>query len=184
MSNSSTKKMIHCQCDNVLLEVIDKPIMAVACYCDDCQEAGEKLASLRNADPNAILEADGGTRFLMQRKDRIRCIKGAEFLSEYKLKPSSTSRRVIATCCNTPMFLEFEKGHWLSLYMNRFNETDQRPIEQRTMTKYKRADVHFNDNIPSPPSHTFSFMWKLALAWCAMRFKTPKIDYVKGNIYV
>jgi len=107
--------MIHCQCDNVLLEVIDKPIMAVACYCDDCQEAGEKLTSLRNADPNAILEADGGTRFLMQRTDRIRCIKGAEFLSEYKLKLSSTSRRVIATCCNTPMFLEFEKGHLVTL---------------------------------------------------------------------
>jgi hypothetical protein len=172
---------MRCQCGNVALEVIGKPIMTVACYCDDCQQAAQKLSSLKNADPNSILEADGGTQFLMQRKDKIKCIKGAKFLSEYKLKQETSTRRVVARCCSTPMFLEFEKGHWLSLYMNRFKQVDQKPIEQRTMTKYKRADVHFGDNIPSPSSHTFSFMLKLALAWSAMKFQTPDIDYVQGE---
>ena len=45
---------------------------------------------------------------------------GAEYLEEWRLKPNSPTRRVVATCCNSAMFLDFTKGHWLSMYRNRF----------------------------------------------------------------
>ncbi len=184
MYTSLSQKTARCRCGKVALEVTGLHIMTVACYCDDCQAAGEKLSSLPHADKDSILEADGGTRFFLHRKDKVTCVRGAELLCEHRLNPSSATRRIIAGCCNTPMFLEFEKGHWLSLYMNRFDQADQQPIEQRTMTKYKRPDVHFTDNIPSPPSHTFRFVFKLLMAWAAMKFKTPKVDYVQKKIHI
>ena len=184
MSKPIDKKIISCQCGKAVLEVRGKHIISVACYCDDCQEAAQKLATLSAANTSGILEDDDGTQFVLYRKDRVTCIKGAETLKEYRLTSNSTTRRVIATCCNTPMFLEFEKGHWLSIYNKRFTLSNQPAVEQRTMTKYKRADVQFTDTIPSPPSHTYSFIWKLMMAWAAMKFKTPKINYVNGTINI
>ena len=45
---------------------------------------------------------------------------GQEYLEEHRLKPDFPTRRVIATCCNSGMFLDFTKGHWLTMYRNRF----------------------------------------------------------------
>ncbi len=52
---------------------------------------------------------DGGTGFVLVRSDRVRCVKGGDKLQEHRLKPDSPTRRVLATCCNSPMFLEFSK---------------------------------------------------------------------------
>ncbi len=52
----------------------------------------------------------------MHRKDRVRILSGAEQLKEYRLSADAGTRRVIATCCNTPVFMEMKGGHWLSLY--------------------------------------------------------------------
>src|SRR5712671_5622189 len=57
---------------------------------------------------------------LRHRKDRVHCVTGQEYLEEHRLKPDSPTRRVIATCCNSGMFLDFTKGHWLTMYRNRF----------------------------------------------------------------
>lgn len=152
--------------------------MTVACYCSDCQAAGAQLEARHDAAP--ILEPDGGTAFLMQRKDRIRCVSGAEHLKEHRLSPDSGSRRVFADCCNSVMFLELKNAHWLSIYAQRFSPEDRPPIQIRTMTVDRSEGVEFSDDIPSPDKHTISFMWKLFAAWAAMGFKVPKIDYVKG----
>ena len=103
----------------------------------------------------------------------MRCSKGEALLREYRLKPESTTRRVLATCCNSAMFLEFDKGHWLSLYRNRF-ASGAPPIEVRTMTKDKRPDVEFVDDVPSPATHSAGFMWKLLAAWVAMGFRVHR----------
>ncbi len=170
----------QCACKKVRFEVINKPIITVACYCDSCQVASKYLESLPQAP--SLTEEDGSTHFVMYRKDRVECTKGQDLLREYKLTPESPTRRIIASCCNTPMFLEFKDGHWLSMYMNQFDENGHLPIETRTMTKYRREGVEFNDTIPSPESHTVMFMVKLMIAWAKMGFKTPKVDYVKGSI--
>lgn len=177
--NTQTREA-NCTCGKVSLALNGAPILTAACYCDSCQEAANYLEALPEAPP--ITETDGGTHFVIQRKDRIRCQRGQEHLRAHRLSPDSPTRRVVASCCNSPMFLEFTNGHWLSVYKNRIDPADQPPIDIRTMTMYRRAGVEFDDHIPSPKKHTFGFMWKLLTAWVAMGFKTPKIDYVNGEL--
>jgi hypothetical protein len=76
------------------------------------------LSALAAAPP--VRNPDGGTDYLLYRKDRVQCVRGQEHLEAHRLKPESPTRRVIATCCNSAMFLDFTKGHWLTLYRNRF----------------------------------------------------------------
>jgi hypothetical protein len=165
-----------CTCGKVQFEAVGAAIVTAACYCASCQAAGHQF---EQSDPSApVLERDGGTGFVLYRKDRVRCSKGEALLVEHRLTPQSTTRRVLATCCNSAMFLEFTKGHWLSLYRNRFAGGGP-PIQVRTMTKYKRRDVEFVDDVPSPATHSASFMWKLLAAWVAMGFRTPAFTYGK-----
>ena len=142
---------VSCSCGNVRFEAVGAAIVTAACYCTSCQTAGHQFEQLSPSTP--VLERDGGTGFVLYRKDRVRCTKGEALLREYWLKPESTTRRVLATCCNSPMFLEFNKGHWLSLYRNRFT-SGAPPVEVRTMTKDKRPDVEFVDDVPSPATHS------------------------------
>jgi hypothetical protein len=173
-------RLAQCQCSEVAFDLEGQPIMTVACYCSSCQEAAEQIQELTGAPP--ILDQDGGTHFVMYRKDRIDCRLGRDRLREHRLTPASKTRRVVAACCNTAIFLEVSNGHWLSVYKDRLDPTDRPPLEMRTMTEAKRPDVTFTDDIPSPPKHTARFMWKLLTAWIAMGFKTPRIDYVGGKI--
>jgi len=46
-------------------------------------------------------QSDGGTDYVLYRKDRVQCVTGQEYLEEHRLKPDSPTRRVIATCCNS-----------------------------------------------------------------------------------
>ena len=39
-------------------------------------------------------------------------------LREFRLSAESGSRRVVATCCDTPVFLELKGAHWLSVYLH------------------------------------------------------------------
>ncbi len=173
-------RIAHCKCRKVSIGVDDNPIISVAWYCNSCLQAGQQLEKRPKAPP--IIDADGGTHFMLYRKDRVSCLKGHDFLREHRLTSKSATRRVVATCCNSAMFLEFSSGHWLSLYTNRFDEKDQIPFEKRTMTIDRKPRIEFADDIPSPNKHSARFMWKLLAAWIAMGFRTPKIDYVKGEL--
>lgn len=166
-----------CRCGKVTIEATGTPILTVACYCTSCQEAGRRFEQLPAAPP--VLDADSGTGFLLYRKDRVRCASGPEHLEEHRLKPESPTRRVVATCCNSAMFLEFRGGHWLSMYRNRFT-TDVPPLEMRTMTKDRLAGVTFADDVASYNTHSGKFMVKLLGAWIAMGFRSPKIYWGKA----
>lgn len=170
----------RCFCGQCELTLTGTPIMTAACYCASCQKAGAYFEALPGA--GAVLQADGGTAYLLQRKDRAACARGAELLREYRLKPDSRTRRVVASCCNSPMFLEFSGGHWLSVYRDRLPPLDRPPIELRTMTMDRRAGIEFDDAIPSYRKHSVKFMWRLLTAWAAMGFRAPKLDYVKGTL--
>lgn len=180
MGKTQPIRLVTCRCGKVALEAIGEPILGAACYCRSCQTAGGAFEAVAEAPP--VLRTDGGTDYALFRKDRVRCARGAEFLAEHRLKPGSPTRRVVATCCNSPMFLEFTKGHWLSLYMERMAPEERPPIELRTMTKDLAVPVEFDDAIPAYNTHSGPFMWKLLWAWAAMGFRAPKIDYVKGKL--
>lgn len=166
-----------CQCGQVAFVAIGKPIVAATCHCASCQEAASRFAQLPAAP--AILNPEGGTDFLLCRKDRVRCERGAALLHEHRLKPDSPTRRVLSTCCDSPMFLEMKGGHWLSMYRNRFSESAP-PIEMRVMTRDRRPGVELGNDLPNFASHSGKFMWKLLTAWIAMGFRAPKIPYVAG----
>ena len=71
------------------------------------------------------------------------------------------------------MFLDFTKGHWLSMYRNRFPTTAP-PLEMRVMTRKRRAGVALGDDVPTHRGHSGKFMLKLIAAWIAMGFRRPQ----------
>jgi hypothetical protein len=161
-----------CHCGKVKLEAAGRPIMTACCYCASCQEAGRRFEQLASAP--SVLNADGGTDYVLYRKDRVRCVAGQEYLEERRLKPDSPTRRVIATCCNSAMFLDFTKGHWLTMYRNRFPTGAPAP-EIRVMTRDRREGVALADDLPNYDSHPGRFMLRLIGAWIAMGFRRPEI---------
>ena len=46
----------------------------------------------------------------------------------------------------------------------------------------RRTGVEFNDALPSHRKQSGGFMWRLLVAWVAMGFRAPKLDYVKGTL--
>jgi len=174
------KTSLACLCGQVELEVQGRPILSAECLCKDCQEAGAQLQSLPDAP--AILDDKAATRFVLYRKDRVRCLSGQEHVREHRLSENSKTRRVVAVCCNTPMFLDFTQGHWLSLYGGLWSKEGLPPLDIRTMTRDRPAHIELPNDVPNPATHTLSFFAKLMMAWAAMGFRTPKIDYVVGTI--
>jgi hypothetical protein len=165
-----------CQCGKVRLELVGPPILTCSCYCPSCQEAGRQFEQLASAPP--VLDPDGGTGLILYRKDRVQCVMGQQYLEEHRLKPDSPTRRVIAKCCNSAMFLDFTKGHWLSMFRKRIG-ADAPPLEVRVWTKGRRAAVELADDLPSYSGYSGKVMLKLIAAWIAMAFRRPEITWVK-----
>lgn len=168
---------LKCNCGKVELELLGDHIVSTECCCTSCREAGSILERLPCAPK--LLEDTGVTRFVLYRKDRVACTRGADELREHRLTANSKTRRVIATCCNTAMFLDFTPGHWISLYGRRWPPGTLPAQELRTMTR----DLPKQTKLPGDVSSSQArFIVKLAVAWAAMHFRTPKLGYVRGRI--
>ena len=124
------------------------------------------------------------TRFVLYRKDRVRFLKGTDLLREFRLTPETKTRRVVATCCNTPVFLEFQNGHWLSLYGGLWPAGTLPPLQLRTMTSDLPAGTVLPDDVPNMKQQSGAFFVKLLGAWIAMGFRSPKLAFVKGELQV
>jgi hypothetical protein len=171
---------LACACGQVRLHVQNAPIVNAECLCDSCRRAGARLQALPGAPP--VLEANGGTRFVLYRKDRVQVIAGVDRLKEFRLTPEAKTRRVVAACCNTPVFLEFEAGHWLSLYGHLWPEGTLPPLDMRTMASDLADASVLADDVPNYKRQSFRFFAKLLGAWIAMGFRSPKIA-VNGEIH-
>ena len=168
---------ISCSCGATRFVCTGKPIMVTECYCDSCRQAGAILAALPGAEP--VLEAPSGTLFVLHLEDRIAPVSGTEHLRELRLTPASPTRRVVAMCCNSPMFLDFAQGHWFSVYARRFPADAMPVIEERTMLKDMPKDFTPPPDARNSRSQSLRFFGKLLAAWAAMRFRTPKNDWGK-----
>ena len=151
MTNERTSA--SCRCGKVELQIVEAPILRGICYCTSCQKAGRQHQAVPGAD--AALAEDGGTDYVLYRKDRVRCVQGGDLFEERRLKPSSPTRRMYARCCNTAMFLDFTKGHWLTVYRGRLP-----------------------NDMPNYAGGSAKFMLKLLGAWIAMGFRRPAIGGV------
>jgi hypothetical protein len=170
--NASTTAQLRtgrCRCGGVEFEAIGAPIVSSVCYCADCQKGARLIEELPNAD--AVCGDDGGTPYILFRKDRFSCSKGASLLKSYKLKAESPTNRVVASCCNSAMFANFDKGpFWVSVYSSRFLG-ELPPLEMRMCTKSKPSGVVVPSDVPSSPGYPLVLMLKLLRSGLAMRFR-------------
>jgi hypothetical protein len=168
--------LVTCQCGKVRFELIGPPILTCSCYCTSCQEAGRRFEQPSSAPP--VLDPDSGTGLILYRKDRVQCAVGQQYLEEHRLRPDSPTRRVVAKCCSSAMFLDFTKGHWLSMFRSRV-ATDAPQLEVRVWTKERPAGVELADDLPNCRGLSGKLMLKLILAWIAMGFRSPEITLGK-----
>jgi hypothetical protein len=167
-----------CRCGKVKLQIVGEPILRGICYCKSCQEAGRLHQAATDAD--GILTEDGGTDYVLYRKDRVRCVGGGDLLEERRLKPDSPTRRMFARCCNTAMFLDFTKGHWLTIYRARLGD-DIAPATLRVMTAERPDGAALPDDTTNSRGVSGKFMLKLLRAWIAMRFRRPAVEGVPSG---
>lgn len=175
-----TRQMeVTCRCGRTKLELTGRPITVTECLCNSCREAAGRIARLPGASD--ILTAYGATTCAEYRKDRVRIEIGAENLREFRLMSTSGTRRVIAACCNTPIFIEAKGGHWISLYLLLWPTGASPKAEFRTMTGDLADRSGLPHDIPNLKTHSARFFVKLFAAWVGMGFRNPKIE-VAGKI--
>jgi hypothetical protein len=164
-----TETLIHCACGQVEAALGGEPILTAACHCDDCQAGGAKIEALPGAWK--VRDASGGTYYALYRKDRYRVTRGAELLRHDKLREGTPTNRVIATCCNSGLFVSYDRGpHWVSIYRPSYGG-DAPALEMRVNTKFATAPVP--DDVPAYRSFPPRFVVKLVVARVAMMFGQP-----------
>ncbi|HEY8574859.1 MAG TPA: hypothetical protein VIL88_00810 [Devosia sp.] len=164
---------LSCQCGEVRLAIVGKPITVAECFCNSCREAARRIEGLPGH--TQVVGAHGSTHFVLYRKDRTRIVAGWERLRNFRLGPDRQTRRVIATCCNTPVLLEFKGGHWVSLYGNLWHGKDLPPAQLRTVTSDLADPTVLDDAVPHGRRHTALFFGRLFSAWAAMGFRAPPV---------
>ncbi|MEP2988137.1 MAG: hypothetical protein ABJN65_02790 [Parasphingorhabdus sp.] len=156
-----------CQCGKVRCEAVGHPIISGVCYCDDCQAGSAAAEALEGAPP--VRTSDGGTHYLTYRDDRFSCVKGGELLQPIRTSPDAPTRRMVAGCCNSAMFLKYEHGHWTSAYAVRF-DGDIPPIEMRTQVQFRQSGAPFLDEAPRYRTFGVRLFWRLLSSRIAMLF--------------
>jgi len=156
----------RCRCGEVEIGTMGAPIVSNVCYCADCQNGSRQIEELPNA--GAVRDPDGGTAYILFRKDRINCSKGVALLKSYKIKAGSATNRVVATCCNSAMFMNFDKGpFWVSAYRSRF-QGDLPPLDMRICTKSRPGGGAIPTDAPSYPGYPPALMMKFLTSGLAM----------------
>lgn len=143
---------LSCRCGKTRLEVRGKPIMVTECLCQSCRDAAKRLANLSGA-PN-LLTSYSATPCAEYRKDRVRITSGRENLAEFRPSEDATSRRMVATCCNTPLFLEMKGAHWLSVYLHLWPGARRPKLQLRTMAGDLDDPSRLPNGIPNLRTHS------------------------------
>lgn len=106
----------RCRCGETEIVAAGPAIVGAVCGCTHCMAAERAFVTM---GAPASSTAGEGVPAVLYRNDRVRLVRGGERLRQYRLAAGSPTRRIVATCCTTPMFLDFEQGFWLSLYRDR-----------------------------------------------------------------
>ena len=168
MTTTNPTHVAHCRCGAVEIGAWAEPIVVTTCYCEDCQAAAQQIAASAPSAP-----ADGGTEFMVFRRDRIACTRGAENLQAMRLTPASKTRRMIAGCCATPMYVAFDdRRPWVSALRAPFG-ADAPPVEMRICTRFRQSEDKANDSLPSHPGYPLAMILRVLAAWPGMLFSRP-----------
>jgi hypothetical protein len=171
MTRTNPSHVAQCRCGAVEIGGWSNPLVVAACYCDDCQVASERLAASANGGPTA--GADGGTEFMVFRRDLIACVRGAENLQAMRLTAATKTRRMVAGCCTTPMYVSFDdKRPCVSSYRAGFG-ADAPPVEMRICTRFRRPEYKAEDGLPEHPGYPAAMILRILAAWPRMLFSRP-----------
>jgi hypothetical protein len=165
---------LRCRCGQVHIVAEGAPLISAECYCTSCRAGAARMATLPGAPD--VTDRAGGTPYVLYRKDRLDFVAGQDRLRAFRLKPDAGTRRVVATCCNTPVFTEFQGGHWLSLYAGMWPEGTAPAPDVRTQTGDLPDEQRPDDSVPSGGWPTAKFYGRLLAAWIAMGFRVPKVS--------
>lgn len=167
MASTTTRILTAaCACGGVEIATTGAPITGVVCYCEDCQAGSRQVEALAGAPPAA--DPDGGSAYILFRKDRVATSKGAALLKDYKLREKSATNRVVATCCNSAMFLGFDDSRfWVSMYRARFRG-EIPPSRMRVCTRSRSAGTRIPDDVPAYRGFPIRFLATIFAAWLPM----------------
>lgn len=175
-----TMNEVACRCGKVRLRLEGAPLLAVECQCDSCRKAAVRLEAISGKSP--ATPDIGGTPFVLYRKDRV-SLASARELHSYRLTATSKTRRVVAACCGTPLFLEFQGGHWLSLYAGLWPAESRPAPVMRTMVSDMPAGQTLPTDIPNHKTQSAGFFFTLLTAWAAMGFRSPAIAVAGESVW-
>jgi hypothetical protein len=166
VSREGVTRIARCSCGKVVIEAFGDPITSTVCYCDTCQEGSRQIEALPNAAP--IRGPDGGTAYILYRKDRIKYSQGTELLKGYKIDEKSPTRRSVATCCNSAMVMQLDDVmHWVPIYRGRFHG-EVPPLQYRICTKFKPANAEIPNDVPVSKMYPPGLMLRLLISKIAM----------------
>jgi hypothetical protein len=161
----------RCRCGAVEIGAWSNPLVVATCYCDDCQAASERLAASANGAP--ATGADGGTEFMVFRRDRIACTRGVDNLQVMRLRDATKTRRMVAGCCATPMYVGFDdKRPWVSALRASFG-AGAPPVEMRICTRFRRPAHKPEDGLPDHPGYPAAMILRVLAVWPRMLFSRP-----------
>lgn len=162
----SVVRTATCACGDVQLQLTGEPIVSATCHCDDCQAGARQIEALPGV--RQFRDKFGGTPMALYRKDRYRVVRGQQFLERLKLRPGSMTNRVVASCCNSALLVDFDRGpHWVSVFSQALDGVAPKP-EMRLNTKFVAPGTILPDDVPAYATAPFRFVWKLIIAKLAM----------------
>ncbi len=170
---------IMCDCRKVRLRLHGACEASTICHCAECQTAA---VVFRDQFDRNIAEPGGGTTFGIWRKDRVECVMGADHLAGHRLVEESPSRRVIATCCDTPMFIDRKGRPWIGVFSDRFPD-DRRPQPRwRTFCKDLADEPRDGFTIPRHSGYSLPLATRRWKALLATRFNTAHLTFVTRDL--
>ena len=148
----------ECKCGQVRFMASAEPACNVVCYCVDCQSAARSLMDERGCENP--LEPDGGTSFSTFLEKDWACVAGAEHIKGHKLKEDSRTTRYIAGCCQTPLYLKYGPGFWVSTFRGAF-KSEIPNLQWRLKTSHRNSSLPYPDELPRFKGFPFRLYWAL-----------------------
>lgn len=149
-----------CACGAVGIALTAPPIAALSCCCDDCQAAARQLEALPGAP--AFREPCGGTPAVLYPKAALTVTRGRDRLRAHRLRDGARTKRMVATCCNSFLYVAFDRGpFWIDVLSARI-EGDAPPPRWRIQTRF--LDAPPPDDLPNHPKYPQGLIWRIALA--------------------
>jgi len=149
----------RCACGAVEIALSAPPIAALSCCCDDCQAAAARLEALPGAP--AFREPCGGTPAVLFPRIALKVTRGRDKLTPHRLRDGSRTRRMVATCCNSFLYVTFDRGpFWVDVVSSRM--ADAPSPRWRIQTRFCAEPPP--DDIPNHPKYPQGLVWRIALA--------------------